>query len=470
MSRRLVAVTLFAASLLSAAPQTQFPDTPAAHQFAAWLEAFNSGDRAKLLGFLQKNNPARAGQIDQEMGFRRMTGGFDFKKTEESAATRFAGVVKERDSDSFARFVLEVESAESLHISQFDLRLIPTPAEFAVPRLTEDCALAALRNELDKRAAEDKFAGAVLVVKSGKPIFTGAYGLADREKKVPNKLDTQVRIGSMNKMFTAVAVLQLAQVGKIKLSDPLGKYLSDYPNKELASKVTIHHLLTHTGGTGDFFGPEFDKHQLELRPLQDYVKLYGQRGAEFEPGSKWAYGNFGFLLLGVLIEKVSGQSYYDYVLEHVYKPAGMSSTASLPEDQAVPDRSVGYTKSGGGDVWKPNTDTLPWRGTSAGGGYSTVEDLLRFANALQNHKLLDARHTELLTTGKMDTPMGGKYAYGFIDLTSGGVRCFGHGGGAPGMNGDLRICPQSGYVIAALANLDPPAAQRIADFAANRLP
>jgi len=176
------------------------------------------------------------------------------------------------------------------------------------------------------------------------------------------------------------------------------------------------------------------------------------------------------LLLGVLIEKVSGQSYYDYVLEHVYKPAGMTSTASLPEDQAVPDRSVGYTKSGGGDVWKPNTDMLPWRGTSAGGGYSTVEDLLRFANALQNHKLLDARHTELLTTGKMDAFNGGKYAYGFIDQTSGGVRCFGHGGGAPGMNGDLRICPQSGYVIAALANLDPPAAQRIADFAANRLP
>src|SRR5438067_12953481 len=120
MSRRLVAVTLFAASLLSAAPQTQFPDTPAAHQFAAWLEAFNSGDRAKLLGFLQKNNPARAGQIDQEMGFRRMTGGFDFKKTEESAATRFAGVVKERDSDSFARFVLEVES---------ESRSLTTPAK-----------------------------------------------------------------------------------------------------------------------------------------------------------------------------------------------------------------------------------------------------------------------------------------------------------------------------------------------------
>jgi len=185
-------------------------------------------------------------------------------------------------------------------------------------------------------------------------------------------------------------------------------------------------------------------------------------------------------LLGVLIEKVSGQSYYDYVAEHVYKPAGMTLTASLPEDQVVPGRSVGYThmrppgppagNGGPSEAWRPNTDTLPYRGTSAGGGYSTVEDLFRFASALENHKLLDAEHTKLLTTGKVDTPGGGKYAYGFGDETIGGVRCFGHGGGAPGMNGDLKICLQSGYVIAVLANLDPPAASRVSDFALNRLP
>jgi D-alanyl-D-alanine carboxypeptidase len=301
-------------------------------------------------------------------------------------------------------------------------------------------------------------------------VFSAAYGLADREKKIANKLGTQFRIGSMNKMFTAVAVLQLVQAGKIKLSDPLGKYVTDYPNQELASKVTIHHLLTHTGGTGDFFGPEFTAHRLELRTLQDYVKLYGKRGLAFEPGSKWEYSNYGFLLLGVLIERVSEQNYYDYVAEHVFKPAGMTLTASLAEDQTVPDRSVGYTKFGGGETWKPNTDTLPYRGTSAGGGYSTVEDLLRFANALQNHKLLDPQHTDLLTTGKVDLPGRGKYAYGFGDSAVGTVRCFGHGGGAPGMNGDLQICPQSGYVIAVLANLDPPAAQRISEFIANRLP
>jgi len=479
MKLRLLAFTLFAASLLGAVPQSQFPDTPAAHQFAAWLEAFNSGDRAKLLEFLQKNNPSRVADIDGELGFRRMTGGFEFKKAEESAATKFTGVVKERDSDTFARFSLEVEAAEPHQIKNLDLRQIPIPAEFALPRLSQDAALAALRAALDRRVAADSFAGAVLVAKDGKPVFKAAYGLADRENKIPNRLDTQFRIGSMNKMFTAVSVLQLVQSGKIKLSDPLGKYLTDYPNKELASKVTIHQLLTHTGGTGDFFGPEFDKHRLELRTLQDYVKLYGQRGVEFAPGSRWAYSNYGFLLLGVLVEKVSGQNYYDYVAEHIYKPAGMTLTASLAEDQVVAGRSVGYTRfrepsanrsSAAPEAWRPNTDTLPYRGTSAGGGYSTVEDLFRFAMALPSHKLLDAEHTELLTTGKVNTPGGGKYAYGFGDETISGIRCFGHGGGAPGMNGDLKTCPGAGYVVAVLANLDPPAASRVSEFVLNRLP
>ena len=151
----------------------------------------------------------------------------------------------------------------------------------------------------------------------------------------------------MNKMFTATAVLQLVQAGKINLTDPLGKYLPDYPNKDVATKVTIHHLLTHTGGTGDFFGPEFDKHRLELRTLQDYVKLYGERGLAFEPGSRWDYSNYGFLLLGLVVQKASGQDYYEYVREHIFKPAGMNSTDSLPEDQTVADRSIGYTKMDG---------------------------------------------------------------------------------------------------------------------------
>jgi D-alanyl-D-alanine carboxypeptidase len=347
---------------------------------------------------------------------------------------------------------------------------IPTPAKFAVPRMTERDALAAFKEKLQQESAADRFAGAALVAKNGTPIFTSAYGMADREKKIPDTLNTKFRIGSMNKMFTATAVLQLAQNGKLKLTDPVGKYLTNYPNKNIATKVTIEMLLSHTGGTGDFFGPEFDKHRLELKTLDDYVKLYGTREPKYEPGSRWEYSNYGFLLLGLIIEKASGQDYYAYVREHIYKPAGMTSTDSLPEDQTVAERSVGYTKMGGSTAWKPNTDTLPYRGTSAGGGYSTVGDLLAFATAVQNHKLLDAEHTELLTTGHTQISDGEKYAYGFMDKTESGVRSFGHGGGAPGMNGELTIYPASGYVIVVLANLDPPAASRPAAFVGNRLP
>ena len=244
-------------------------------------------------------------------------------------------------------------------------------------RMTEADALKALSARADKLAGEDEFSGAVLVAKDDRVLFSHAYGLADRNRRIPNTIRTRFRIGSMNKMFTAVAILQLVEAGKVKLTAPLGTYLPDYPNRDVATKVTIHQLLTHTGGTGDIFGPDFDAHRNELRTLADYVKLYGKRGPEFEPGSSWAYSNYGFILLGAVIEKVTGHSYYDYVQQHIYAPAGMTSTGSLPEDQAVPDRSIGYTKPPGTTAWVPNTDTLPYRGTSAGGGYSTVEDLAR---------------------------------------------------------------------------------------------
>jgi D-alanyl-D-alanine carboxypeptidase len=468
MRLKLVFLQLLLGPLICAA-QTQIPDTPAAHQCSAWLESFNRGDRETYKAFLDKNYPSGVQRLDRDLEFRQMTGGFDFKKVEESTPTKLVALVQERGSDQFGRLTLEVEAREPHRITSLELRAIPRPTDFALPRLSQSELIAAARKEMEKEFTSDRLAGAALVLKDGKPILSEAFGFADREHKTPNTLNTRFRIGSMNKMFTAVATLQLAQAGKLELNDPIGKYLTDYPNKDVASKVTIHQLLTHTGGTGDIFGPEFEAHRLELRSLQDYVKLYGQRELKFEPGSRWEYSNYGFVLLGAVIEKVSGQSYYDYVREHVYVPAGMTSTGSDPESQALPDRSIGYTKMDAGSQLKPNTDTLPYRGTSAGGGYSTVEDLARFATAIEQNKLLNAHYTELLTTGKAGTP-DNSYAYGFGDRKINGTRCFGHGGGAPGMNGDLEICPASGYVVAVLANMDPPAASRISEFITNRLP
>jgi CubicO group peptidase (beta-lactamase class C family) len=307
----------------------------------------------------------------------------------------------------------------------------------------------------------------VIVAKNGVPVFSQAYGFADREKKIANTVDTRFRIGSMNKMFTSVALLQLVQAGKVKLDAPIATYIPTYPNQDLAKKVTPHHLLSHTGGTGDIFGPEFEKKRLELRTHADYVKLYGARALEFSPGERFAYSNYGMLLGGYLIEKVTGKTYYDAVAANVFAPAGMKSTASPPEDKHEPGRVVPYSREDRKQPWKAVPDTLPYRGTAAGGGDSTVVDLLAFASALTSHKLIDAKHLELATSRKL--PDGPPYGYGFQSETNNGVRCFGHGGGAPGMNGELSIC-DSGYTIAVLANVDPPAASRIASFISARLP
>lgn len=436
-------------------------------QFSAWLEAFNSGDRSRLGMFLEQQWPSA--RLEPEMNLREQSGGFELRALEEATATTLTGLMQERNSDSFARFTLALEPEEPHRIASLNRRLIPRPADFPVPPMSEAQILTELRARLEKATAADRFAGAVLVTRNGKTLFSGAYGLADRDKKVANTLDTRFRVGSMNKMFTATAILQLVQAGKLKLTDPVGKYLTNYPNQEVATKVTIHQLLTHTGGTGDIFGPDFAAHRLELRTLDDYLALYGNRGLAFEPGARWEYSNYGMVLLGAVIEKASGQNYYDYVAEHIYKPAGMTRTGSEPEGRLVPGRAIGYMHAPGG-AWTPNTDTLPFRGTSAGGGYSTVGDMVRFANALMGHKLLNADYTELLITGKVEVPQGGgKYAYGFEDSRQNGVGSVGHGGGAPGMNGQLKIFPQSGYVVAVLSNLDPPAAQTIASFLDLRL-
>lgn len=337
---------------------------------------------------------------------------------------------------------------------------------------TEQSAIATIKTELAREAADSVFSGAVLIAKAGTPIFQAAYGYADREHKIPNTLETKFRFGSEGKMFTGIAITQLVQAGKINLDDPLGKYLTDYPNHDVA-KVTIYQLLTHTGGTGDIFGPEFDAHQAELHEIRDYITLLGARGLAFPPGSKYAYSNYGYMLLGRVIEVASGQRYDDYIRDHIFAPAGMHATGDYEVN--VPGLSVPYTRGMRPDAtgpWQSAADMLPDRGTSAGGGYSTALDFLRFATALTADRLLNAQYTEMATTGKVETTTpGAKYAFGLGDATlPNGARRIGHSGGAPGQNARLSILPAAGYVVAILSNLDPPAADSLGHFIEARLP
>jgi CubicO group peptidase (beta-lactamase class C family) len=360
---------------------------------------------------------------------------------------------------------IRLEPIGTDHRGRIELPVTPEPSsavDLVLHRMTEADALAALSARAEELARTGEFSGAVLVARDGEVVLQDAWGPADREAGTPNTPDTRFRIGSMNKMFTAVATLQLVEAGKLALDDTVGKHLPDYPNDDLASKVTVRHLLTHTGGTGDIFGPEFERNRLTLREHSDYVNLYGSRGLSYEPGTRYEYSNYGFVLLGALIEAVSGTSYYDYVRDNVFKPAGMTSTDSLPESEDVPNRAVGYMRSG--DTWVPNTSTLPWRGTAAGGGYSTVGDLMRFAQALGSGTLISKTTLAEATRQQQD-----QYGYGFA-VGQEPVPNYGHSGGAPGMNGDLRVFPQLGHVVVILSNLDPPAASSLADFFTRRMP
>jgi D-alanyl-D-alanine carboxypeptidase len=454
-------------SVFSAAQGTT-EQAPAGRQLAAWLAAYDGTDWQAYLTFLKTNFAIQPGGGFRDPAFRARTGGYDLKKIEGETPTEVTALLQERAGDGFTRLVLDVEPEQPHRILKLEVKLVERPAEFALPHMSDQQLVAALRKRLEDETASDRFAGAVLVAKQGKPIFAQAYGLADREHRSPNTLTTRFSLASLSKMFTAVALMQQVQAGKVALDDPLEKYLPDYPNKELAAKVTIGELLTNTGGTGDIWGPEFDQHRLELHTLQDYIHLYGNRALRFEPGSHYEYSNYGFILLGAVIEKVSGQSYSEYVHQHVFNPAGMTSTSSGMEDRPIPNLSVEYTKMGA-THWIPISDAPINSGSSAGAGFSTVGDLLRFADALRLNKLLDAQHTKLMTTGRVITPFGFD-AYGFGVQTINGNQCFGHNGSSRGVNSDLEMCLDSSYTVITLANIDPPAAEQVSQFIMGRLP
>lgn len=447
-----------------AAADTSLPDTPAGKILGDFLVAFNSGDVAQVNAFNARNGRANASP-EPALDHRAMSGGLTLLRVLESEPLKIVALVQEKETERPLRLELTATDGDPPIMDKIGFRGAQLPPELAPARLSQQEALRALTERLDRLALEDRFSGVVLIARNDQILLQRAWGKGNRERNIANTLETQFRVGSQNKMFTSVAVLQLVEAGKLALREPIGKYLPDYPNKDLASKVTIHHLLTHTGGTGDIFGPQFDAQRLTLKEHADYLKLYGERPLEFEPGTQDRYSNYGFVLLGALIEKVTGKAYYDYLRDKVFEPAGMRSTASLPESHYVPRRSAGYMKQDG--KWVPNTDTLPYRGTAAGGGYSTAADMLRFAKALQSGKLISKEMFVHATTPQNGA---GGYGYGFGLQGSDKMRSFGHGGGAPGMNSDLRIFPELGYVIVTLSNLDPPAARMVAEYYVVRMP
>lgn len=319
-----------------------------------------------------------------------------------------------------------------------------TPFPILLSALLQTAGVAAAADSL---ALAEGFSGVVLVAQGGTPVVERAYGMADREAGRANDIETSFNVGSINKFFTAIAIRQLAAAGKIQLDSTLLHHWPGYPNREVGRRVTIRQLLEHRSGVaGNIFAAPAGGSRSDVRRLGDYLQLFVHEPLQFEPGTRRAYSNAGYLVLGLLIEQVSGEDYYEYVRRHVYEPAGMTRTGHWPVDSLPPNTAIGYTTRSASPGDAPssavrNTALLPGRGSSAGGGYSTARDLLRLANALRAGKIASA------------PPPG----------------AVGIAGGAPGLNAVMEADLRGGYDVIVLANLDPPAAERMARMLRERI-
>ena len=315
--------------------------------------------------------------------------------------------------------------------------------------------------------SEDDFSGTVLIAHNNKIIEKRAYGLANIEFNVKNNIDTKFNIASITKLFTTVATLQLYEQGKIKLKSPVGDYLPEYSNKIVRDSVTIHQLLTHTSGLNNFYVADWDKiKNIDYQKTSGFVPLFVNDTLLSKPGTKYDYSASGFVILGLIIEKVSGKNYYNYVKDAILKPAEMYNTTELEIDSIVKNKASGYTSMFGENKTLKKNDYYLTKASPGGFYYSTISDLFNFSKALRNYKLLNKRTTELMFEPKVkgyNTDMG--YGIGVDQRYNQTI--IGHAGGWYGIHCELMDFMKDKYTVIILSNIDDGGdngASKLSDF------
>jgi CubicO group peptidase (beta-lactamase class C family) len=356
----------------------------------------------------------------------------------------------------------------------------------SLPVVTTDAALAqSLEQVVERVVGTDEFSGVVLFSRHGKPLLRRAIGFADRERRRPNTADTPFALASVSKMFTAVAVAQLAEQDRLALTATIGSLLPGYPGGEASAKVTVHHLLTMSSGIPDLFrSPQFWADVPKIKAFRDFWPHFAQAPLDFDPGTRGAYSNSNFLILGAIIERVAGRPFIETIARQIFRPAGMTSTGY--SSTAFPGAALGYTRrrsgsgnapTAGGEWHRAWDDPFAQQGGAAGdadsdclpcapmgGGYSTADDLARFGDAVMAGRLIGAAMTRRALTGYVAaSEYAGRDGYGFETRLVGGVRIAGHRGGFSGINNRVEFYPDLGYVLVVLGNTDANGAEVIAD-------
>ena len=328
-----------------------------------------------------------------------------------------------------------------------------------------DAALAAnVEAFATKLAAADEFSGVVLLTRRGQPLVRRAYGLADRKARRPNTPETLFMLSSVSKMFTAVAIAKLVERKQLSFDSTVGSLLPEYPSAEAREQVTVRHLLTMSSGIPDLFRvPEFWAEVATTKSPTDLWKFFATSPLQFRPGTQWSYSNSNFLLLGAIIERRTGHAFTSVVEAELFRPLGLVSTRY--EVAGFPKPALGYTRTPPAGAredsarwfpaWeepKPGDDCMIC--TPMGGGYSTADDVGRFADALVGNRILNREMTALVLTGYIEADYGGRDGLGFETRLVNGVKIAGHRGSFAGSSNQVEFYPDLGYVLVILGNTD----------------
>lgn len=334
------------------------------------------------------------------------------------------------------------------------------------PAVSPPVDVTALESALSQRLDAAKaagFSGTVLVADGQRVLFERRVGVADPAAGTPISADTRFNLASAGKLFTSVAVMQLVQQGRLDLDAPIGRYLPDWPVAVVREQVTARQLLIHTSGLGTYWGADFDARRASLATLADYRPLLATEPV-FAPGTGWQYSNTGYMLLGLLVEAVADQDYYDYVIRHVFAPARMRDSGYFQMDGRAPRVAVPHAGGTGAERHRRYPMPEP-RGGAAGGGYSTPRDLLAFHRALLAGKLLDANALQQLFA-PVTLPAGTRappHGLGMLRYAAGHDVAYGHPGGSEGVGVDFRAARDAGWAVIVMSNTSEPRAMPLAN-------
>ena len=468
----IVVALVLVVSAAAQTPDIKLPDTAPGKTLTEWLamckapnlEQMTKWNTAHVSEQVFKFQPADKLAKDDFKDCSE-SGGYRTVEVKDSKPDRVTALVATDKTEAWFDLTMVLDKQEKI----IGVGLGPAaPSEATLPKDLSDTALTSdINSHADKLAKAGLLSGILIIARDGKPILTRTDGFADRDKKIAFPPSSQFTIGSMGKMFTAAAIGQLVDQGKLSYDDVVGKFFPEFGNKTIREKATVGMLLSHTAGMKDFLGkrsPEMMKNGVKR--AAEFIPLYEKDEPRFDPGTSWAYSNAGLALAGAIVEKVSDENYPDYIRKHIFAPAGMKDSDPNNIPAPRPHLVVPYThmdKDGPTPDWHEAEHDI---GSPAGGAISTAADLVRFADALRSGKLVSKATFEKMTQvhGK---PPGGRGSYGYAmeiaDVYSRTV--VGHGGGFPGVSTHLYVVLDSPYTVVVLANQDPPAAELIGERA-----